>query len=254
MTKRTLRTGALIAGLAFGLIAADAATAETGVINACVQQASGIVRIVGAGEECGKNWSPLSWNVQGLTGPAGATGPTGPSGATGLSGAIGATGPAGPSGATGPAGVTGPAGATGPAGTTGQDAKTAFGTGGVFPVDTVNFVPLPGLSLTLNVPSDAMVYIATDGGVAMSGLGKASADVAVFVDGARTQGGLRRVSVAEATTDFDTWAISLSLQLPAGTHTVDVRTRYGSGTGSVMVGARGGLLLQGELTALILKK
>jgi len=115
------------------------------------------------------------------------------------------------------------------------------------------FRPIPGLSLSLTVPANAVVYVATDGGVAMSGFGKGSAEVAIFVDGARTLGGLRRLSVAEATTDLDTWAMSLSLQLTPGSHTVEVRAAHGSG-GSVMVSGPSSSLLQGELTVLILNR
>ena len=253
MTKRTVRTAVLIAGMALALIASDAATAETGVINACVQESTGTLRIVGADEECPKNWTSLSWNVQGVPGPAGPTGPEGP---TGPSGATGPEGPAGPSGATGPEGPTGPSGATGPegpAGTTGQNARTVFSTGGVTVSLGGDWTPVPGLSLTADVPAGAVVYVATDGGVAMSGTGRAHVEVAIFVDGARTQGGLRRMSVAEATTDVDTWAISLSLELAPGTHTVDVRARHAVG-GSVVVAGGAGNALRGELTGMLLKR
>lgn len=253
MTKRTVRTAVLIAGMALALIASDAATAETGVINACVQQSTGALRIVAADEECPKYWAPLSWNEQGLAGPAG---PTGPSGATGATGPTGATGAEGPSGAMGPTGPTGPSGATGPAGpagTTGQNARTVFSSSGATVSAGGDWTPLPGLSLTVDVPAGAVVYVATDGGVAMSGTGRAHVEVALFVDGVRTQGGLRRMSVAEATTDVDTWAISLSLDLTPGSHTVDVRARHGSG-GSVMVAGGPASSLRGELTGMILKQ
>lgn len=239
MTKRTFRTGALIAGLALALIAGDAATAQTGVINACVQQSTGALRIVNEGDECGKNWSPLSWNEQGPAGPAGAPGADGAAGAAGADGADGATGPTGPAG---------------PAGTTGQDARTVFGSSGVFVSVGTDWTALPGLSTTLDLTAGAVLFVATDGGVAMSGAGRASVDVALFVDGVRTEGGLRRVSVAETTTDVDTWAISQSLTLPAGAHTVEVRTRFGSGIGTVMVSGGPTSILRGELTGLLLKR
>ena len=271
MTKRTIWTGVLIAGLALALIAGDAATAETGVINACVHEGNGALRIVGPDEECGGHWTPISWNEQGpagLPGTDGQAGPEGPAGATGPAGPVGETGPEGPTGATGPqgpageTGVTGATGATGapgadgapgPAGTTGQNGRTVFGAAVVTVSLGGDWTLLPGLTMSPNVPEDAVVYVATDGGVAMSGTGKAHVEVAVFVDGARVQGGLRRMSVAEATTDVDTWAISLTLDLTPGTHTVDVRARHGSG-GSVLVSGAGGSPLRGELTGILIKK
>lgn len=61
------------------------------VINACVNKATGAVRIANA---CGRSETPLSWNQQG---PAGSQGPAGPPGAQG---------PAGPQGSAGPGAVT----------------------------------------------------------------------------------------------------------------------------------------------------
>ena len=124
-----------------------AAAVTTGVIYACVNNSSGTIKIIAAGETCANNWTAISWSTEGgapgpagatgatgatgltgATGPAGSSGAQGPAGATGATGAgtIGATGPGGPTGATGPLGPSGPAGpvgATGPAGT-----ATGFGT------------------------------------------------------------------------------------------------------------------------------
>ena len=93
-----------------------AAATTAGVIYACVNNSSGTIKIVAAGETCPTNWTALSWSDQGSAGATGATGATGPAGATG---ATGATGPAGATGPTGAAGATGAVGATGPAGPTG---------------------------------------------------------------------------------------------------------------------------------------
>ena len=98
-----------------------AAAVTTGVIYACVNNSSGTIKIIAAGETCANNWTAISWSTEG-----GAPGPAGATGATGATGLTGATGPAGASGATGPLGPSGPAGpvgATGPAGT-----ATGFGT------------------------------------------------------------------------------------------------------------------------------
>ena len=116
------------------------------------------------------------------------------------------------------------------------------------------FVALPGLMMSVNVPASGVLYVATDGGVAMSGLGSAQAEVAIFVDGLRVAGGMRRVAVAAASVDTTTWSLSLSLPLTPGMHTVEVRARHAAGTGSLLVSGGTGNLLQGELTALILNR
>ena len=109
--------------------------------------------------------------------------------------------------------------------------------------------------MSLTVPANAVVYFATDGGLATTSNGAATVEVAVFVDGLRVQGGLRRVSVAAATTDVSTWSLSLSLPLDAKTaHTVDVRARYVTGFASVMVSGGSASALRGELTALLLNR
>src|SRR5205807_877904 len=103
----------------------------------------------------------------GATGPTGATGATGPTGSTGPTGATGATGPTGSTGPTGDTGATGPAGptgATGPAGTTGQNIFTSYGTGPLLLFNPFGFVPIPGLSQTINVPANSVLYISTFGG------------------------------------------------------------------------------------------
>jgi hypothetical protein len=48
------------------------------VIHACANKASGILKIVAAGQECGPSENALAWNV------AGPPGPPGPPGASGL--------------------------------------------------------------------------------------------------------------------------------------------------------------------------
>ncbi|MCP4306649.1 MAG: collagen-like protein [bacterium] len=64
---------------------------------------------------------PLSWNKQGLSGPAGPEGPPGPAGSDGTDGPDGAAGPAGSHGPIGETGPEGPQGPAGPAGPTGAD-------------------------------------------------------------------------------------------------------------------------------------
>jgi hypothetical protein len=107
---------------AFAFAFSPSAFAQSNVISACVSK-TGQIRLVGAGETCKSNESPLSWNIQGPQGPQGLQGPAGPTGATGATGTPGAVGAAGATGATGPqgaAGATGAKGEIGPAGPTGS--------------------------------------------------------------------------------------------------------------------------------------
>src|SRR5439155_24170002 len=83
------------------------AAASTGVINACVNNSSGTIHVVGSNDTCSStNEVLLSWNQQGPQGATGAKGEPGPQGAKGDSG------PQGPQGLQGPQGPTGPQGAS----------------------------------------------------------------------------------------------------------------------------------------------
>ncbi len=120
-TSRAVAVGALSLSALATTGFTNAASAAPGVIDACVNKSTGVVRIISASQSCGSAENALSWNVAGPTGP---TGPAGPAGATGPTGPAGAAGPAGPAGPVGPAGATGPtgppgAGAPGPTGPTG---------------------------------------------------------------------------------------------------------------------------------------
>ena len=79
-------------------------------IRACVDRATGDMRIPRTTRPCYQRERTLIWSV------AGPVGPQGPSGAQGSEGPAGPQGPAGSPGGRGPAGAPGPAGATGPAG------------------------------------------------------------------------------------------------------------------------------------------
>jgi hypothetical protein len=67
-----------------------------GVISACYNAASGVLRVIDSAARCGQAEAALQWNVAGPTGPAGAQGPAGPQGPAGLQGPVGPQGPAGP--------------------------------------------------------------------------------------------------------------------------------------------------------------
>jgi hypothetical protein len=80
---------------------------DTSKIHACVNTASGEVKIVGANDTCPSPLTAIDWSIQGPPGPKGDKGDTG---ATGLAG------PPGPPGQPGPQGPAGPAGAPGGSG------------------------------------------------------------------------------------------------------------------------------------------
>jgi hypothetical protein len=90
-----------------------------GVINACVRQSNGSVRIVSPAIACNSSEVAVTWSITGPAGPQGPAGAMGPSGAQGPAGPAGLPGPAGPSGAAGAQGPAGPAGPTGLTGATG---------------------------------------------------------------------------------------------------------------------------------------
>jgi|1185.fasta_scaffold10029_2 hypothetical protein len=117
---RLFRTRVLLVALPLALVAGVALAAQpggthrtTGVVSACVNKKSGIVRIAGA---CRSSERRLSWNVAGDRGAAGSPGAAGPAGPAGPAGAAGAKGDAGAPGAVGAVGPAGAAGPQGPAG------------------------------------------------------------------------------------------------------------------------------------------
>jgi hypothetical protein len=86
---------------------------DTALIHSCVKNATGEMKIVGAGAACPVNYRALDWNIQGVAGPIG---PAGPKGDKGPDGPIGPVGPIGPQGEQGLTGETGPQGPLGPVG------------------------------------------------------------------------------------------------------------------------------------------
>jgi hypothetical protein len=98
-----------------------------GVINACANpNQNGVIRLVAQLSQCHPLEIPLSWNVQGPTGPTGPDGPVGPQGTQGppgIQGPQGVRGPQGLAGPQGPAGVQGAQGFTGPQGPPGPQGE-----------------------------------------------------------------------------------------------------------------------------------
>lgn len=184
---------------------------------------------------------------------AACSGPAGANGEPGLEGEVGATG------ATGPAGPEGPAG---PTGTTGQDVFEAYGTGQmVVTAQTATFVTVPGLSLTVNVPTGARVRVDTNGGLQCTLAGNAYAvvDLAIFVDNASPgQAGIRRVVAANTTVVgqmIANWSFGRTFTLTPGTHTIDVRAiGVDPNAAAANVSSAGAPQLQGVLTVTVIRQ
>lgn len=176
------------------------------------------------------------------------------------SGPAGELGPEGPPGELGPAG---PAGPIGEPGTTGQDVFEAYGTGQmVVSTQTTTYVTVPGLSLTVNVPTGARVHVDTNGGLQcmLAGNAYAAVDLAIFVDGAAPgQAGIRRVVAANTTVVgqmIANWSFGRTFNLVPGSHTVELRaiTTNDPNVAPANVSSAGAPQLQGVLTVTVLKQ
>lgn len=212
-------------------------------------------------------WQNLcSAGATGPQGPAGPAGPQGAAGAAGPAGAAGATGPQGPAGAQGPAGPAGAAGAAGATGATGPqgppgviDKYHVYGTGGRAAVTSTVATLQPGMTQTINLTASSTVIIwATIGAlntVTTSGA-YSNIDMIVYVDGNfLPSGGWNRFSVVNGTgtNSFSTCAINTMITLPAGAHTIELRTARSSGTSSVNIGGNASLDTNpGEMTIMVL--
>ena len=103
----------IITAMAVGGASAVLANGNSGnVIYACVNNASGTVKIVAADTVCHENSTLVHWNQEGTPGMNGADGMDGQDGTDGTDGADGMDGPAGPAG---PDGEEGDRGDPGPA-------------------------------------------------------------------------------------------------------------------------------------------
>src|SRR5436190_1232048 len=103
-----------VAGVPAVARASGQAPSNSNVIYACVKEdgssndADGQpVRLVSAGDSCGRKEKKIYWNVVGPQGPRGPQGPQGPKGDTGAKGPKGDTGPQGANGDSGPQGPKG---------------------------------------------------------------------------------------------------------------------------------------------------
>ena len=204
-------------------------------------------------ESTSASWSNLC-NAGGVgpAGPAGPQGPAGPAGAAGAPGAPGATGPAGAAGATGPQGPQGPPGVI--------NKYHVYGTAGRLAVTSITPTVQPGMTQTFNLTAPATVIIwASIGGRTTNTTSGAYAtvDMVIYANGAfLPNGGWNRFNIVNPsnTNSFGTCSINTMISLPAGTHTIDLRTfRGASSTSPVDIGGNSSTDVNpGEMTIMIL--
>jgi hypothetical protein len=203
-------------------------------------------------------WDAL--DCQGVAGVAGAQGPQGDPGPQGPQGDPGPQGPQGDPGAQGPQGIQGPAGPAGPQGPSGVINRFhVYGTSGRLGVTSTTLTVQPGLTQTFTLAAPATVIIwATIGGrtTATTSGAYATVDMVVYHNGNfLPNGGWNRFTITNPTSAnaFNACAINTILSLPAGTHTIDLRTARLNGNVSVDIGGNAALDVNpGELTILIL--
>jgi hypothetical protein len=291
-----LAVAAAVVALAMllGGIAWAAIPGPDGTIHACyhVKKAGELdsdakLRLIdpGNGDSCKSDEAELVWNQAGAAGPPGppgaqgpkgdpgpagpagpqgpqgdpgSAGPPGPQGPQGDPGSAGAAGPKGDPGPAGPIGPPGAAGAPGSAGTTGQDATVVHGTSGVVP--GAAFTIVPGLDTTINVPSNSLVYVSSDGGAQTSSAattGFSRVDVALSVDGSLpSSGSYKRLVIANTTgnvTTLDYWSFADTFALSPGMHQFAIAALLNSGSNATVSGDDNSVL-QGHLNVLILKR
>jgi hypothetical protein len=223
-----------ISAVALVLISATfaslAAQTSSGVITACVGKGSDLARFVTADQPCRLNETRIVFNVEGRPGPQGPAGPQGP------------PGPAGPSG------------------TSGQSASTVFGTGPLTNLFTTMCTPIPGLTMTVDVPADSVLAVSTDGGVqttSPSTTGWSQVEIQLQYDGASGLPGTRRqitpTNNGGVGATLETWSITQTTTLSPAPHTISVCGRLVAGF-PVNISGSNTSALQGQLSVIVLKK
>lgn len=207
----------------------------------------------------------------GATGPQGPQGPAGPPGTNGVG--IVSTVDNGDgtftfnysngtsfttSDLTGPAGAPGPQGPQGPSGIIQR--YHVYGTAGRLGVTSSTATIQPGMSqtFTLSAPATVMIWATIGARTTVTTSGSyATVDMIIYVNGNfLPNGGWNRFNVVNPTNanSFNTCAINTMISLPAGTHTIDLRTLRGLSSNSpVDIGGNSSLDTNpGEMTLLIL--
>jgi hypothetical protein len=155
-------------------------------------------------------------------------------------------------GATGPQGVPGTSGVL--------QKYHVYGTAGRLAVSTPTPTTQPGMTQTFTLTSPATIVVwATIGArttAATAGL-YANVDMIIYADNNfLVKGGWNRFQVANAAAinSYNTCAINTSFTLPAGTHTIDLRTlRLAGGNTTVDIGGNSTTDINpGEMTIIVL--
>ena len=127
---------------------------------------------------------------------------------------------------------------------------------------TTTLTLIPGLTTSITVPTQTMVFIQTNGGI--NGIGTTTTsgsaiDVGLLVDGVTLpSGGYQRMFAdnptgnATVTNWVANWDMTVILTLSAGTHTVSVNAAYVAGSNATVSGGAGAIK-QGTLSIMILK-
>lgn len=177
-----------------------------------------------------------------------------------VNGSKGEMGDPGEQGDPGPQGTPGPQGMPGPAGTTGQAVQEGLGTGQLAVTAAMTtFTQIPGLSLSVTVPTGSVVVVHTEGGIQCTGVGDAfsAVDVAIFVDN-QASGAVRRVVAANTTgigQMITNWSFSRGFALTPGTHAIDVRAVYAApGAATANVSSAGAPQLQAVVRVTTIKQ
>ena len=133
-----------------------------------------------------------------------------------------------------------------------------YGTAGRLAVTSTAATAQPGLTQTFTLASPATVIVwASIGGrnTATTSGAYATIDMVIYLNGAfLASGGWNRFSVVNPTAanSFAVGSINTMISLPAGTHTIDLRTLRLNGTTSVDIGGNATTDINpGELTILI---
>lgn len=147
----------------------------------------------------------------------------------------------------------------------GQNGTTVYGTASLMlDTSTTSYATISGLSQTVLVPVNGLLFISTDGGIEnlFANAGYAIADIALFVDGIIFAGaGKRRVTCMNtwnAKKISSTWALSCLASLAAGIHTIEVKIKFVESSAStppiVQVSGNASSQNQGMLSVVTLRQ
>ncbi|MEO8459329.1 MAG: hypothetical protein ABI451_02270 [Dokdonella sp.] len=145
--------------------------------------------------------------------------------------------------------------------TTGQGVFEVYGTAQlVVTAATTSYTLIPGLTQTINIPTGAIAYVHTDGGVQSTGATSSTfsvVDIGIFVDGVvSSSGGQRRLSIANTTALAQliaNWSIDRAYALSAGSHTFEVKAVSGAaGSSTANVSSGSAAQLKGVLSVTLI--